>query len=129
VAALLCSLRTDALRVCLLAALRVGKKAMYETFADTTERMFGEPAPETLAAVLPLLRAAQAPSFIGALGAVEARDAIVAAHDEDWFRSPHAAAAMRLEDARPTDDDARPKAEDYERCMTTTRERFEALLG
>ncbi|HZO14930.1 MAG TPA: hypothetical protein VFB62_16760 [Polyangiaceae bacterium] len=123
-AALLCSLRVDALRVRLAASLSRGENAFRETFAEVTETMFGEPLPSSLAGVLPRLRAADAPAFVGSIVAIEDRDALVGAYDEDWFRNPHAAERLRQADQSMRDDER-----DAERCLVSAVQRFETILG
>jgi hypothetical protein len=101
--ALLAALRIDALRVVLLGALPDGKSALAERFAETTEAMFGAPAPASLCAALPQLRSGDAAAVAGSLLALEEHDALVARHEEDWFRNPRAAAEIREADAAAGD--------------------------
>lgn len=107
--ALCLSLRCDALRVLVTAALASGEGAGRDTFSELTDRHFGQAAPVVLLGVLPRLRPADGPALVGAVTAFAHRHQLVDNHDEDWFRNPRALDAIRHEDeavAPPAPNDA-----------------------
>lgn len=66
--------------------------------AESSERLaaaLGVHVPRGLAHVLPRDERRAPVRLLGALGAVADRAALVASHDEDWFRNPRALAALR----------------------------------
>ena len=99
--ALLQSLRFDAWRVLNIEAL-----AQAEPFEDAaaalSQRLFGDPAPASLSGVLPVLHhPASGAALVGQLRAIQDRDVLVEAFDEDWFLNPAAAAQLRAQDSAP----------------------------
>jgi len=127
-AALLGSLRIDALRVLLAAAWPQGRAAVRDRFDELTEGLFGAAAPPALLAVLPQLRPADGASFVGSLFAVEARDHLVGRFDEDWFRNPAASSWLREQDAlarRPVSLDEK----DLQRAVAAVGRRADELLA
>jgi hypothetical protein len=127
-AALIASLRIDALRVLLGSALRSGKAALIERHVELTERLFGAPAPAATALVLPRARPADGAALIGALEAVAERDRLVALHDDDWFANPRAMALLRDADTRPLDD-APPDADALSAAIDRLVDRVEQSLS
>ena len=100
-AALLASLRIDAMRVVLAQAMRDGKRAARERFAELSATLFDEPLPAVFLGVLPQLRPADAASLAGTLMSRVDRDQLVEAFDEDWFANPEAVAHIHEQDALP----------------------------
>jgi hypothetical protein len=97
--ALLRSLRLDAARVLLRGALVLPEHALAPRFEEATALALDVPVPLALAGVVPRLEPGDGTRFAGALLAASDRRALVERFDEDWFRSPHAAHALRDEEA------------------------------
>ncbi len=97
--ALLSSLRLDAARVLLRGALAAGGSDLAHRFEEATERALGVPFSPALAGVLPALSPRDGVRFAGSLLAASDARALRERFDEDWFRSPHAALALRDEEA------------------------------
>ena len=99
-AALLASTRLTAMGVLLADALAAGKRAARERAAELGQRLFGEPQPPALLAVLPRLHAHDGRRLVGTLLAHEQQHGLIQRHDLDWFRNPRAAAELRDADGR-----------------------------
>jgi hypothetical protein len=84
------------LRDVLLAPSRSRDQLVQE---HSAEALFGSPIPPSLAGVLPTLSPDDPTTFLGVLLAAADRRRMIESFDEDWFQSPHAAAALRDEDA------------------------------
>ncbi|UQA62169.1 hypothetical protein [Polyangium aurulentum] len=95
--ALLLTLRLDAARVLLRKSVMLSHAARAERHEELTDRALGSPVPGRLAGVVPTLSATDAARFAGALLSSTDRRSLVERFDEDWFRSPHAARALREE--------------------------------
>ena len=80
-------------------ALELAPRAADQAFEEHTERALGAPLPALVAGVVPRVSPHDAAAFVGVLLAARDRRALVERFDEDWFRSPHAARALREEDA------------------------------
>ena len=70
-------------------------------FEEITAATLGAPIPPALAGVVPRLGPADATTFLGLLLGALDRRALIERFDEDWFRNPRAAHAIREEDAAP----------------------------
>jgi hypothetical protein len=88
----LVSMRIDAMRVLLRGARSNGE--------EVTARALGAPLPAALMGVVPRLGPGDAVRFAGSLAAAADIGRLRDAFDEDWFRNPEAALAIRDEDAR-----------------------------
>ena len=97
--ALVCTLRMDAVRVLMRAEVLSSSRARRQRFEELTERAFGIPFPGDLAFVLPRIGPNDPTRLLGTLVALADRRSLVERFDEDWFRSPHAALAIRAEQA------------------------------
>jgi len=97
--ALLVSLRLDAARVLLRGGLLLSPRERPERFEEVTARALGAPIPPSLAGVLPMLSAHDATRFAGTVLAASDRRSLIERFDEDWFKNPAAARALREEDA------------------------------
>jgi hypothetical protein len=95
--AMVLSLRLDAARVLLRGVLAQPGAGVY--FEERTAQALGAPIPRGLAGVLPRLGAGDGARLAGVLLAAADRRALVEGFDEDWFKNPHAALAIRDEDA------------------------------
>ncbi|WP_437780491.1 hypothetical protein [Sorangium sp. So ce1097] len=102
------SLRLDAATVSLVGCAGQGghvllrdARARRDRFEEATARALGAPIPGALAGVVPALEHGAAVRLAGALlGARDRRD-LMERFDEDWFRNPRAAEALRDEDGAP----------------------------
>ncbi|XXT19930.1 hypothetical protein WME94_57880 [Sorangium sp. So ce429] len=72
-----------------------------DRFEEATARALGAPIPGTLAGVVPALEPEAAVRLAGALLAARDRRDLIERFDEDWFRNPRAAEALRDEDSAP----------------------------
>jgi hypothetical protein len=99
--ALLVTLRLDAARVLCRNVLSLPDGERPARFEEHTAAALGAPIPPSLAGVVPRLGPSDPARFAGALLAARDRRALVERFDDDWFRSPHAARAIREEDAAP----------------------------
>jgi hypothetical protein len=99
--AMLVTLRLDAARVLLRGALESPPQEGAPRFEEHTAAALGVPIPAALLGVVPRLAPEDAVRFAGSLVAATDRRALIDRFDEDWFRSPHAARAIREEDALP----------------------------
>lgn len=103
------SVRFDALRVLATARLRDGEAAGREGFAELCAHHARQSESPALLGVLPRLRPADGPALVGAVVAFAQRAALIAAHEEDWFRNPRAVELIRHENelaTGPAPDDA-----------------------
>ncbi|WP_437570666.1 hypothetical protein [Sorangium sp. So ce542] len=72
-----------------------------DRFEEVTARALGAPIPGALAGVLPALDPGAAARLAGAVLAARDRRDLIERFDEDWFRNPRAAEALRDEDGAP----------------------------
>ncbi|WP_437676408.1 hypothetical protein [Sorangium sp. So ce131] len=118
---LLLSLRLDAARVGLVfhagghVLLRAARDRS-DLFQEATARALGAPIPGALAGVVPALEPDAAARLVGALLSARDRRDLIQRFDEDWFRNPRAAEALRDEDHAPPAP-VRPSAADLEKCV------------
>lgn len=97
--ALLRHLRLDAARVLLRGVLTLPEHARAQRFEELTAEALGAPIPAALAGVVPRLGPSDPTALMGELLAARDRRELIERFDEDWFRSPHAARALREEDS------------------------------
>ncbi len=97
--ALLVSLRFTAARVLLRGSVPMSHRARSERFEELSFRALGAPIPGVLAFVLPSADPMDPTRLAGTLLAMSDRRALIERFDEDWFQSPHAALALREEQA------------------------------
>lgn len=94
--ALVVSLRLDAAR--LLARCSPGSASQRASaWEEATELALGAPIPAALAGLVPRSHEAEIARLCGSLLALTDRRALIERYDSDWFRSPHAAEAIRHE--------------------------------
>jgi hypothetical protein len=79
--------------------LLLGERARADRFEEETAGALGAPIPGALAGVVPELEPGAALRIAGALLAARDRRDLVERFDEDWFRNPHAAEAIREQEA------------------------------
>ena len=72
-----------------------------DRFCDETARAWGEPLPAELAGVLPRITEATPARFAAGLLAALDRSRMIERFDEDWYRNPRAAEALRALAAEP----------------------------
>jgi hypothetical protein len=96
--ALLTSLRLLAARVLLRGVLTLPEHARAQRFEERTAEALGAPIPPALAGVVPRLGPSDPTALMGALLAIRDRRELIERFDEDWFRNPYAARAIREED-------------------------------
>jgi hypothetical protein len=95
------TVRLAAMRAMFRGLLALPESARAHRFEEITAATLGAPIPVALAGVVPRLAPADATTFLGFLLAALDRRALVERFDEDWFRNPNAARAIREEDAAP----------------------------
>lgn len=102
-----------------LDSARVLARGMYERAACDRQSLWesltacalGAPIPAALAGVVPRLSLDDSVRFMGTALGMSDRRALIERYDEDWFRSPHAAHALREEQATlPTSPNATEEA-------------------
>ncbi|MFT3766554.1 MAG: hypothetical protein QM820_13725 [Minicystis sp.] len=108
--ALVVSLRLDAARVLLRDVLLLPARQRDSRFEERTFAALGAPIPPALAGVVPRLGQEDPVRLAGTLIAIADRRALIERFDEDWFLSPHAARAIREEDAVPAEPIAKAAA-------------------
>jgi hypothetical protein len=94
------AVRLAASRALFRGLLSLAEGARANRFEEITAASLGAPIPPALAGVVPRLAPADATTFLGLLLALDRR-ALCERFDEDWFRNPEAARAIREEDAAP----------------------------
>lgn len=97
--ALVSTLRMDAVRVLMRGEVLSSARARRERFEELTDRAFGISFPSDVAFVLPRLGPSDPTRLLGTLLAMSDKQSLVERFDEDWFRNPHAALALRAEQA------------------------------
>lgn len=98
-AGLLISLRLAAAKVRLRGALLLPLAKRRDRLEEESERALGAPIPGLLAGVVPELSPRDPADLAGFVLAARDRREFVERFDDDWFRSPHAARAIREEQA------------------------------
>jgi hypothetical protein len=97
--ALLIGARLDAVRVLCRGALGAPASERADRFEEATAAALGAPIPGSLAGVIPRIGPDAPARFVGTVLGIHDRRGLIDRFDEDWFRSPHAARAIREEDA------------------------------
>lgn len=98
--ALVISLRVVATRA-LLEGAAIREPAERTRFEERWATALGAPIPGSLAGLVPRLDQRASYELAGVLLAMSDRQRLMDRFDEDWFRNPRAAVALREEDARP----------------------------
>ncbi|MCK6588149.1 MAG: hypothetical protein L6Q76_11240 [Polyangiaceae bacterium] len=93
------SLRLTAAKVRLRGSLNLPLARRRERLEEETHRALGSPIPGSLAGVVPSLSPRDPADLLGYILAARDRRDLIERFDEDWFRSPHAARALREEQA------------------------------
>lgn len=122
----LIELSLSALRVRLRRHALTSERAFREAFAELGHADLGLSLPAAAAGALFPLGVEDEQAFVGELLASERCEALVEAHDEDWFRNPRAIEQLRAEARLPPRVDAEP--ERVERALARTLARLTALL-
>jgi hypothetical protein len=118
-----------------LAAFRVrlrrhalgSEPAFREAFAELAHADLGLSLPRAAAGAVFALGVEDEQALAGELLAIERADALVEAHDEDWFRNPRAIEQLRAEARLPPRTEVSP--ERIEAALTRTLKRLTELLG
>lgn len=121
------SLRFDALRVLLTAALAEGEGLARERVGELTDRHFGAAASPALCGVLPRFWPEDGAALVGGVIAARHRQTLVEEHDEDWFRNPRAIESLRHEDERAAEPAPSPEALDA--ALAELTQRLSAAIG
>lgn len=121
-------LRIEAARVRLRGALLLPEKVRKGRFEEETARALGPPIPAPLAGVVPLLAPGDAARFLGAVLAASDRRSLIDRFDEDWFRSPRAAEAIRGEQS-VVPSEAKVSGEDLSAGLRELVSTFEGWLS
>jgi hypothetical protein len=122
----LLDLATAALRVRWREAALTSERAFREAFADLAHADLGLSLPESAAGALLSLGVEDEQALLGRLSALARAEALVEAHDEDWFRNPRAIEQLRAEARLPPGVQA--DAERAQRALALTQKRLEQLL-
>lgn len=93
------SLRLAAAKVRLRGSLLLPLARRRERLEEETERALGTPIPGSLVGVLPSLSPRDPADLLGYVLAARDRRELIERFDDDWYRSPHAARALREEQA------------------------------
>jgi hypothetical protein len=120
-------LRVRAVRVLTRQALLSDHRERPSLLAALGERAWGEPLPDALVGVLPQLRADDAQRFYAIALGTSLNDAMVEAHDQDWFRNPRAVDELRANAARPCEVHAATDA--VRHGLTRYVQRLTTLIG
>jgi hypothetical protein len=97
--ALVVTLRLDAARVLARGMYERAARDRQSLWESLTAQALGTPTPAALLGVVPRLSLDDGVRFMGMVLGMSDRRALIEHHDEDWFRSPHAAHALREEQA------------------------------
>lgn len=125
--ALLLSVRAAAVRVLLQDVPRLEAKARAHAWEEQTARAFGDALPGSLAGVMPRLSPSDGCDFLGILASAADRARLIERFDEDWFRNPHAAHALR-EEQETLQMPARAAQGDMETALAELVRAFEQAL-
>jgi hypothetical protein len=125
--ALLLSIRVAAARVLLRGALVLPLAQRGERFEEQTYRALGARIPSALAGVVPKLEPHDPTELAGIVLAARDRRDLIDRYDEDWFRSPHAARALR-EEQGVLPASTRVTAADLDASLTELIRALEAVL-
>ena len=122
----LLDLAQSAFRVRLRRHALASERAFREAFRELSHADLALSLPPDSAGALFPLGVEDEQALVGELLATERADAMVEAHDEDWFRNPRAIEQLRAEARMPPRIDVEP--ERVERALTRTVQRLTALL-
>lgn len=122
----LLELASAALRVRWRQAALSNERTFREAFTELAHAELGLSLPPEAAGALLSLGVEDEQALIGGLSAVARSEALVEAHDEDWFRNPRAIEQLRAEARLPPATQADP--ERTQRSLALTKKRLEQLL-
>jgi hypothetical protein len=122
----LLDLAVAAFRVRLRQPALTSERAFREAFAELAHDDLGLVLPETAAGALFPLGVEDEQALLGRLFATARAEALVEAHDEDWFRNPRAIDQLRAEARMPPTAQGDP--ERVARALALTSARLERLL-
>jgi hypothetical protein len=122
----LLDLATLAFRVRLRGPALAGEGEFREAFAELASSDLTLSLPEKAAGALFTLGVEDESALVGRLLAVSRTEAMIEAHDEDWFRNPRAIEQLRAEACLPPSTTVEP--ERVQHALELTTKRLEALL-
>jgi hypothetical protein len=122
----LLDLAVAAFRVRLRQPALTSERSFREAFSELAHDDLGLVLPETAAGALFPLGVEDEQALLGRLLATARAEALVEAHDEDWFRNPRAIDQLRAEARLPPSSQADP--EQVARALALTTGRLERLL-
>jgi hypothetical protein len=122
----LLDLAVAAFRVRLRQPALSGERPFREAFSELAHRDLTLSLPETVAGALFPLGIEDEQALLGRLLAPVRAEALVEAHDEDWFRNPRAIEQLRAEASLPPTTQADP--DEVARALALTKRRLETLL-
>jgi hypothetical protein len=122
----LLDLAVAAFRVRLRQPALTSERSFREAFSELAHDDLGLVRPETAAGALFPLGVEDEQALLGRLLATARAEALVEAHDEDWFRNPRAIDQLRAEARLPPSSQADP--EQVARALALTTGRLERLL-
>jgi hypothetical protein len=115
-----------AFRVRLRQPALTSERAFRESFSELAHADFGLSLPEAAAGALFPLGVEDEQALLGRLLAALRTEALVEAHDEDWFRNPRAIDELRATARLPPKTEADP--EQVARALAVTQRRLQAYL-
>jgi hypothetical protein len=115
-----------AFRVRLRQPALTSERAFRESFSELAHSDLALSLPETAAGALFPLGVEDEQALLGRLLAAARAEALVEAHDEDWFRNPRAIEQLRAEARLPPRGEADP--EQVARALAVTQRRLQAYL-
>jgi hypothetical protein len=122
----LLDLATLAFRVRLRGPALAGENEFREAFAELASADLMLSLPEAAAGALFTLGIEDETALVGRLLAVSRTEALIEAHDEDWFRNPRAIEQLRAEASLPPSTTVEP--ERVKLALEQTIKRLQALL-
>ena len=122
----LLDLATMAFRVRLRKPALAGEQPFREAFADLASTDLTLSLPQAAAGALFPLGVEDEQALVGRLLAVARTEALIEAHDEDWFKNPRAIEQLRAEASLPPATTVEP--ERVERALAQTLKRLQQLL-
>ncbi len=122
----LLDLATLAFRVRLRGPALAGERSFREAFAELAGADLTLSLPPSAAGAIFPLGVEDEQALVGRLLAVARTEALIEAHDEDWFRNPRAIEQLRAEASLPPTTTVEP--ERVQRALEQTTKRLQALL-
>jgi hypothetical protein len=122
----LLDLAVAAFRVRLRRSALTSERAFRDTFRELADRDLNLSLPDAAAGALFPLGVEDEQALLGRVLAMARAEALVEAHDEDWFRNPRAIEQLRAEASLPPKSQADP--EQVARALALTKQRLQDFL-